>query len=195
MALMDRAKRILLRPKEEWPVIESETTTTADLYKGYIVPLAAIGPIASWIGMSVFGLTVPFIGTYRISLASGLARAVVSFVLALAGVYVLAFVINSLAPRFGGQENMGQSLKVAAYSSTAAWVAGVFGIIPALALLSILGLYSLYLLYLGLPVLMKSPQERSLGYAITVVIVGIVLFLVIAVVGGLFMSLPTGRLP
>src|SRR6266704_1281620 len=48
--LLERAKNILLKPNAEWPVIAAETTSTGKLYTGYIVPLAAIGPIASIIG-------------------------------------------------------------------------------------------------------------------------------------------------
>ena len=65
MALVDRVKNILLTPKTEWEVIDAEPTTVADLYKGYIIPLAAIGPVAQAIGSSVFGYTVPFSATYR----------------------------------------------------------------------------------------------------------------------------------
>ena len=42
-------------------------------------------------------------------------------------------------------------------------------------MLGILGVYSLYLLYLGLPVLMKSPKEKALGYTLVVVLAAIVL--------------------
>ena len=35
MNLVDRAKNILLKPKQEWEIINEETTTTADLYKNY----------------------------------------------------------------------------------------------------------------------------------------------------------------
>ncbi len=60
MALADRVKKILLNPKEEWQVIDQEPATVAGLYSGYIVPLAAIGPIAQAIGSSVFGISMPF---------------------------------------------------------------------------------------------------------------------------------------
>ncbi|HEV8613124.1 MAG TPA: YIP1 family protein, partial [Gemmatimonadales bacterium] len=95
---------------------------------------------------------------------------------------VLALIIDALAPSFGGQKNPIQALKVAVYSSTAAWLAGIFAIIPSLGVLGILGLYSLYLLYLGLPILMKAPQDKAIGYTLVVVIVGIVIFVVIGVV-------------
>jgi hypothetical protein len=146
MALVDRVKNILLTPKTEWAVIDEEPTTAGDLYRGYIIPLAAIGPVAQAIGYSVFGFPVPFIGTYRMPLTTAVVQAVVAYVMTLVGVFVLAVIIDKLAPTFGGVPNQVQALKVAAYSATASWVAGIFMLIPPLSFLAIVGLYSLYLL-------------------------------------------------
>jgi len=187
MALVDRVKNILLTPKTEWEVIDAEPTTVADLYKGYIIPLAAIGPVASAIGALVFGYR-GFGIVYRPPVGTVLSSAVVTYLLTLGGVYVLALIIDALAPTFGGTQNQTQALKVSAYSSTASWVVGIFGLIPVLSVLGILGLYSLYLLYLGLPVLMKAPAEKAMGYTAVVIIAAIVLFLVIGLVAGTFMT-------
>jgi hypothetical protein len=187
MALLDRVKNILLTPREEWRVIDAEATTPADLYKEYIIPLAAVGPVASAIGSLVFGYHA-FGMSYRPPIGTVLASSIVTYLLTLGGVYVLALIIDALAPNFGGTANQIQALKVAAYSSTASWVAGIFGLIPALSWLGILGLYSLYLLYLGLPVLMKAPEDRAMGYTVVVIIAAIVLFLVIGLVAGTFMA-------
>jgi hypothetical protein len=191
MDLVERAKRILLQPGQEWQVINTETTTTADLYKSYIVPLAAIRPVASTIGMSVVGVSVPFFGTYRVPIGASISHAVVTYVMTLVGVYVLALIINALAPTFAAQKNDIQALKVAAYASTAAWLAGIFTLIPLLSILGILGLYSLYLLYLGLPILMKAPQEKALAYTAVVVVAAIVVFAVVSFVAGAFVTYPT----
>ena len=188
MNLVDRVKRILLTPRDEWRVIEAEAATPASLYTGYIMPLAAIGPVAQAIGYSVFGMTVPFAGTYRTPIGTAITGAVVTYALTLIGVYVLALVIDMLAPTFNGTRSQIQALKVAAYSSTAGWVAGVFALLPGLRVLGLLGLYSLYLLYLGLPVLMKAPEDRALGYTVVVIIVAIVLFMLIGMVAGSFVS-------
>ncbi|MBA3260261.1 MAG: YIP1 family protein [Gemmatimonadales bacterium] len=192
MALADRVKQILLAPKEEWVVIDREPATVASLYTGYILPLAAIGPVAQAIGYSVFGMNVPFMGTYRTPIGSAITSAVVAYVLTLAGVYALALVIDALAPTFNGTRNRIQALKLAAYSSTASWLAGIFALIPGLRILTILGLYSLYLLYLGLPVLMKSPPEKALGYTVVIVLAAIVLFMLIGLVAGRFLTGPMG---
>ena len=46
MALVDRVKNILLTPRTEWSAIAGETATVQGLYTGYIMILAAIGPVA-----------------------------------------------------------------------------------------------------------------------------------------------------
>jgi Yip1 domain len=186
MNLVDRVKRILLSPRTEWEVIDAEQTTPAALYTGYIAPLAAIGPIAQLIGFSVFGIPLPLRGTYRVPFGSALTGAIISYVLSLVVIYLLALIIDALAPTFSGQRNQIQALKVAAYSSTAAWVAGIFALIPWLGFLGIVGLYSLYLLYLGLPVLMKAPREKAVPYTAVVILAAIVLFVVVGMIAGRF---------
>ena len=186
--LVDRVKAILMRPKNEWPVIEAEQTDIATLYRRYVIPLAVIGPLATAIGGAVIGTNLPVVGAVRVPITNALVGAIVAFVLALLGTYIVAQVIDNLAPRYSGTRNLTQAFKIAAYSSTAQWVAGIFALIPALSPLSILGLYSLYLLYLGLPVLMKVPQEKAMTYTVTVVVVAVIVFIVIGVVSGIVLG-------
>ena len=184
MAIVDRIKNICLKPNAEWPVIAAETTTTKDLIVGYVVPLAAIGPIAAFIGGTVIGRSLPFIGSYHVPMVAGLTLAIFTYIMSIVGIFVLSFIINALAPSFGGEKNSAQALKVAVYSYTPMWVAGVLNLLTALGLLAILaGCYGLYLLYLGLPRLMKAPQEKAVGYTVVVVICAIVLSAIIGVVG------------
>lgn len=172
--LVARAKAILLTPKNEWPVIASEPTTVADLYKGYIIPLAAIPAIFA------------FLGTLRIGFGAGVGAMVISYVLGLISTYVVALIVNALAPTFGGQKDSIQALKVVAYASTASWVAGVAQIVPLIGWVVALagGIYSVYLLYIGLPPTMKNPQEKSAGYTAVTVIIVIVLGIVVGAVIG-----------
>lgn len=197
MLLMDRAKSILLEPNVTWKAIDAEFTKPAALYKDYILPLAALGPVCTAIGMSLFGLRVPIVGaTFRVPITAALTQAVVGYVLAVVGVFVVAQIINALAPSFGGQKNAVQALKAAAYSSTAAWVAGVLNLIPALALIGLLvSLYSLYLLYAGLPVVMKAPKDKALGYTVVVIIAVVVVWLIIGAVSAAFLPGYSGLQP
>jgi hypothetical protein len=187
--LKDRVMKILTTPKTEWPVIEAESTDVGKLYREYVGILAAIPAVAGFIGMSVVGFSAPIIGSYRLGIGTGLANAIVSYVLTLVGVYVAALVIDKLAPTFESKSDQMQALKLVAYASTAAWIAGIFAIIPALGVLAILGgLYSIYLFYLGLPVLMKTPAAKVVPYmvvsAIVVIVVSVVVNLVAAALTG-----------
>ena len=179
--LVERVKAILLRPAQEWDRIDGEQTSVGQLYKSYVLPLAAIPVVAELVGSLVFGHSVLGL-TYRPSVGSALGTAVVQYVLALASVFIIALVVDALAPTFNATRNRNQALKVAAYSATAAWVAGIFSIFPPVSILTVLGLYSLYLLYLGLPKLMKAPQEKALPYTAVVIVVAIAVWIIIAAV-------------
>jgi hypothetical protein len=172
-ALAERVKAILLRPAREWEVIDAEPATIAGIYRGYLMYIAAIGPLASFIGQVVFS---------HIPVVPAAIAAVAAYVVMLAAAYAMAWVIDVLAPSFGGARSRVQAFKVSAYSATAGSVAGIFAIVPVLAFLSILGLYGLYLLWLGLPRLMKVPQEKQLGYYAAVIVCLLLIAVVISVI-------------
>jgi hypothetical protein len=188
MNLSDRAKNIMLTPKTEWPLVDAEPGAIGDIYKRYVVPLAAIPVVAGFIGMSLIGVSVPGLGTVRTSLGAGLVTAILQFALSLGLVYVLALVIDALAPTFGGRKDMLSAVKVSAYSMTPMWLAGIFAIIPAISFLTLLGLYGVYLLYLGLPRLMRTPEDKAVAFTSVVVLAAIVLSIVLAAVLGVFLG-------
>jgi hypothetical protein len=180
--LIERVKNILLKPAETWSIIAEEPATIGGLYTGYAMILAAIPPVAGFIGGQVFGIS--FLGvTYRPAFIGALVGAILQYVLALIGIYILALIVNALAPSFDGQKNQVQAVKVAVYAYTASWVAGIFGLVPVLAPLAILGgLYSLYLLYVGLPRVMHAPLAKAMGYTAVTVISAIVITIIIGIV-------------
>ncbi|KQP44044.1 hypothetical protein ASF31_12475 [Brevundimonas sp. Leaf280] len=183
-ALIARVKGILLQPKSEWLKIDGEFATTKSLFTRYAMILAAIGPVCSLLG----GQLMPIMGV-KLSIVGAIVVALVSYGMSLLGVFLLGLIINALAPNFGGTANKVQAMKLAVYSWTAAWLAGVFGLIPMLGILAILGLYSFYLLFVGLPILMKVPEDKKVGYFIVTVIAGVVMYFIIsAIVGAISMS-------
>lgn len=182
--LIARVKAIILQPKATWEVIDAEPATVSGIFKSYVVPLAAIPPVCAAIGSVVFGASA-FGITVRTGPVQAIVGAVLSYALALVGVYVISLIIDALAPNFGATKDKTQAYKVAAYSYTPGWVAGVLGLLPSLAPLGIIaGLYGLYLLYLGLPRLMKASEEKAVPYtAVTIIVALVVGFVMAAVVG------------
>lgn len=187
MALIQRVQDILLKPKATWPAIAQEPASVASVYNSYVIYLAAIPAIATFIGLSLVGVGGLGFG-FRIPIVTGLVNMVVSFVLSLVMVFVLTLIVDALAPTFGGTKNQIAALKVVAYGATASFIGGIFSVLPALSILGLLaGLYSIYLIYTGLPVLMRCPPEKAGGYTAVVIVCGIVLGILIAVVMGAFM--------
>ena len=177
--LLDRAKALMLSPRDEWPKIATETETAQEAFTHYVMPLAAIGPIAGLLGSQVFGYSVMGI-SYRPGLLNAITTAVVTYLLTLVGVLVLAVIADILAPKFGGAPSRTNAMKLIAYGSTAAWLVGIFALIPSLALFGLLGLYSLYLYYTGATPMMKVPLDKAPGYTAVTLVCAIVLMLVIA---------------
>ncbi|CAN5150156.1 hypothetical protein BH11PSE2_BH11PSE2_04740 [soil metagenome] len=177
-ALLARVKGLILHPRAEWETIDAEPATAGGLYRRYILILAAIGPVASLIGGLLFGFHLGR-NAFAPAPVNALVGAVVGYGLTLAGVYVLALLIDNLAPYFKAKPDRIQALKVAAYSATAAWLASIFGLVPQLAILSVFGAYSGYLIFLGLNRLM-NPASRPVIYALVVFVSGLVMMLIIA---------------
>ena len=179
MNLVDRVQKLFVATDAEWAVIKDETHTVAGLFTQYVMILAAIPAVASFIGWSVVG----FSGGYRMPIAAGLANAVITYVLTLGSVYAMALVIDFAAPHFQGERDFMQALKIAAFSPTSWWIAGVFSLLPTLSILSVVGgLHSIWLLYTGLP-LMAVPEDRLVNYAAVVILASIVITVIILVVG------------
>jgi Yip1 domain len=184
MNLVNRAKNMILSPKTEWDVAAAEPTPPAQVVTGYVLPLAAAYALASFIGTA---LIASFIGGAA-GIGFALVAAIYHLVMAVVMVFVMGFIIDALAPTFAGTKNFNQAVKVSAYAYTPVWVFGLLTIIPFLGWLAVLVgvIYSLYLLYLGLPRLMRSPEDKSVPYVVVIIVCAIVLGILVSMVGGLF---------
>ena len=179
--LIDRVKNILMKPKEAWETISRDRATPGDVLVNYVLPLAALGPICSFIGGQLFGFGGLFF-SYRPSLLGSLGGAALEFISTLVMLVLVTFIADKLAPKFGGESNTGRAFKWIGYGATASFVAGVFGLVPGLGVLGLLGLYSLYLLYVGATPMMSVPRDKALGFTAATVACGILVSIVLGVV-------------
>lgn len=194
MNLVQRTTDILLKPQSTWTAVAAEDTPPARLMTGYVLPLAAIAPVAGLIGSTVFGTNLGGV-TMRVPIVSAVVTAVLSFAMAIALVYVMAHVVNKLATNFGAKPNLNQAFKLMAYSATAGFVGGIVGLIPALGPLGLIAaLYSIYLLYLGVPLLMQCPAEKQVAFTVVIVVCMLMVSLVMGLVIGLVTPSPMPQL-
>jgi hypothetical protein len=165
MDLASRLKGILVAPEAEWALIEKEPGTPGYLFPTYVAYLAAIPPVAGFIGSAIIGVAVPGIGTIRVPLLAGLLGAVIAYLLTFAVIYAVALLIDQLAPRFGGTKGFPNALKATVYSLTPYWLAGIFYVMAGLRFVTyVAALYGIYLLWTGLPRLMRTPRDRAAAY-------------------------------
>ena len=189
MDIAQRVQRILLNPKEEWARIKAEPGTPAGLFSSYVAVLAAVPAVCQFAGNVIVGSRLPMVGWYRWPVGRALGNAIVSYAFALATVCLFALIINALAPSFASSKNMTNALRLAAYSMTPRWVAGILNVVPGLGFLGVLAsLYGLFILYLGFETpMMDTPKDRASGYLVISVIVVIALIVVFELVlGGVY---------
>jgi Yip1 domain len=173
MNLVERAKDIVLRPRTEWSAVDRESNEIGDLFANYVGVLAAIPAICALIRRVLAG----------VPLTTALSIAIAAYVLSFLTVYVMALIIDQLAPHFAGRRDFENALKLVIYSATPIWLSGVFLLIPGLGFLVLFGILdAVYLLWLGITPLMRSPHDRALGYMGVILVCLIVVVAAFAVV-------------
>jgi hypothetical protein len=183
MNLIERAKKIILTPKTEWEVIASEESSMMQVITSYVVPLAAVPAVAAFIGYSFIGVSVPYFGKVAGGINYGIGMAVTQFISAILGVVLTSYIVDMLATSFASQKNINKAAQLVAYSFTPAWIGGVLMMYPPLGMLgSLFGLYGLYLLYLGLPKLMKTPEDKVVIYLIVTIVVAVVVTVILSAI-------------
>lgn len=176
-SLLARVRSLIFRPEGAWDRIAAEPATPNEIYKTYVLPLAAVPSVCGLIGVLAFrGFHIASVSVRR-SFAGSLIEAVMSYALTIVLVFIMAVVVDVAAGLFGGVRDRTQAFKLAAYSGTAFWAAGVFALYPSLTFPAgvLGGIYSLYTLNLGLPKMMKVDRDRALTCFAVILLAAIVL--------------------
>jgi Yip1 domain len=185
MNIIERAKNILTTPKTEWEVINTESATPMSLLTGYVMLLALIPAVAGLLG------SVLFAGRWSFGMGYALTSAIISYVISIVAYFVLTYAIDLLANSFDSQKDINKSAQVAAYASTASYIAGALNFIPFLGLLVTLGgaIYAGYLIYLGIGPLKKTPEDKKVVYTIVAIIINIAAIMIIgAILGAILLT-------
>jgi len=180
MDLVARVQGILLKPNEEWAKIKDEELTLVQLFSHYAVILAAIPAVAQFLGRVLMGgARVPFTG--RSILGRAFFYSIIYYLALLALAYLLGFVIHALSPSFSSQQNLTQAMKLAVFSMTPIWLAGILYVLPFLGILVYLAMfYSFFLLYLGFDAsLMQTPKDKVVGYFVITAVAAVIIYIVV----------------
>ena len=170
MNAVARVKAILIDPAAAWRGFEKDIGDPAYLLGRYVAVLALIPALSSFVGATLIGVVAPSGTILRTDLIGGLFGAIFSYAASCAIVVLLGLIIDLLAPRFGGRRNFEDAFKLAVYSFTPLWLAGMFLLLPGLRFLLLTGVYGIYLFWLGAPRLAKVPEQQAANFTLVIVI-------------------------
>jgi len=178
MQWINRVQQVLLHPAAALDSIKAEQVSEKELLQQFVVLVAAVPAIAGLLGSLFEG------GNFFRALLWG----VLFFCLSVAGVWITAKILTSLAPSFEAKTDYISMLKLAAYTFTPIFLACIFFLIPPIYGLSILGIYGFYLFWIGLPRMIQCPAEELFNFrAIGIIVIAVailVIFIISAVISG-----------
>jgi Yip1 domain len=169
---------LFAHPEEEWKTIRKENCTIGKCYCSHVLLLAAIPPLAGYIGTTQVGWQVASREVHRLTPDSALWIAVLSYFTILVAVFSIGKMIHWMGQTYGAKQTLSQCIALAAYTATPLFLMGVMLLYPVLWLNLLLGLpvlaYTVYLLYTGVPIVMGIPAERGFLFSTAVLAVGLV---------------------
>lgn len=166
--LARRVKNLLIRPKAEWLVIESEPVyESQEIARDYALPLIFATVFWEFVVVGARLKMVYF--------------AIVNFTLLMLGLFLTTSLVYELSSRFGSFADRNSAAKLVAYASTPIWLAQLAQSgAEWLFLLKPMGVFfAVYLYHLGIPILMKPAPSRRVAYttAVMLVVLGVNAFL------------------
>ena len=173
--LWDKALDFLATPQQAWERAAAETTSPADLYRSYLLPMGAIPAIGLFFGMlfAGAGIRTAFVIAFFI------------YLFMMVGIAAFVLVLEIVAPKFQASITRANAFKLAGYSMTASFVSGILYLVPIQLLTVLAGiasLYSLYLLWLGLPRMAAVPEENVPKFFVVSLLVALAVTVVFGIV-------------
>ena len=169
---------LFAHPEEEWKSIRKENCTIGRCYCSHVLLLAAVPPIAGYIGTTQVGWHIVTAEVHRLTHQSALWIAILSYLTILVAVFTIGKMIHWMGQTYGTKQPLSQCIALAAYTATPLFLIGVMLLYPVLWLNLLIGLvalaYTVYLLYLGVPIVMGVTKERGFLFSSAVLAVGLV---------------------
>lgn len=169
---------LFAHPEEEWKDIRKEDCTIGRCYCSHVLTLAAVPPIAGFIGTTQIGWQIGGGDPVTLSTNSALSISILYFIAILVGIFTMGKSIHWMGKTYGADVELPRAIGLAAYTATPLFLIGLMGLYPILWLNLLVGLpalaYTVYLLYTGVPIMMDISQERGFLFSSAVLAVGLV---------------------
>ena len=177
---------LLVRPSSQWQSIAELPEKSLNTLVLYPALMAILPAVAWYYGTSRVGWTVGD-SENAIKLTIDSARQIsILFYLAMIGcVAVIGYFIHWMSDTYGAESTATKGIVIAGLTATPLFIAGLVGFYPLLWLDLLIGVaavsWSVYLLYLGIPIVMKIPEERGFLFSSAVIAIALVILICLMV--------------
>lgn len=178
---------LLVRPSAQWRAVADLPESSFRTLMLYPCFFALLPAIAWFYGTSQVGWSVGENGdTIKLTAQSARQISVLFYLTMLGSVGVIGYFVHWMADTYGGDSSFTKGIVIAGLTSTPLFIAGLVGFYPLLWIDLLIGVaavsWSVYLLYLGIPIIMKIPEER--GFLFSSAVVGVAMVILICMMVG-----------
>jgi len=191
VALFDRVKLIITKPRECWDTIALENSNPRYTTGSLLLPLLALGAIFAFVGMQVFGLHYEHLGSWHRPWFDDLRYQLIAIILFIVRIFAQSYTVKSIAKEFGGQEDFDRAFALLAHVAIPEMASHLLSIFPSLvssqAFISLLWLllvaYTSILVYHGAYKMMGVPKGQQGIFAAASLALMLLVYVGINIVG------------
>ncbi len=176
---------LFYNPQKEWEKIAAESEGTIKRSLIYFIFFAMLPAIAMFIGTTQTGWVVSGSEPIRITVASAIPLAVLFYAAIIGGLVFIGLMVHWMSETYDAESFPIKGVVLMGYAFVPIFLAGLLAVYPVWWIDIILAVaafsYAIRLVYLGVPTMMKVPEDRGFLYASAVFMVALVYVVVVLV--------------
>lgn len=170
---------LLVRPRTQWSRIAELPRGSLNILVLYPFILALLPAVAWYYGTSHIGWTINGDNAIRLTTNSALQLCILFYFAMVSCIVAIGFFIHWMAGTYGAETTLAKGIVIAGLSATPMFILGLVGFYPLLWVDLLVAVtaasWSVYLLYLGIPIMMRIPEERGFLFSSAVMAVSLVI--------------------
>jgi hypothetical protein len=177
---------LLVRPSAQWRTVADLPESSFRTLVLYPCFLAILPAVAWFYGTTQVGWTVGDHGeTIKLTVESARQICILFYLTMVACVAIIGYFIHWMSDTYGAESTATKGVVIAGLTATPLFIAGLVGFYPLLWLDMLVGVtaicWSVYLMYLGIPIVMKIPEERGFLFSSAVLAIAMVIMICLMV--------------
>ena len=174
---------LMIQPRQTWTRLSEKMPASLPAALVYPLILAALPAVAWYFGTTRKGWAIGSSDLVKLTTDSALTIVILFYAAMVAAVIGVGVMLHWMSRTYGAQSTVAKGIAIAGFTATPLFIAGVLGFHPSFLIDLMVGLgaacYAVYLLYIGIPIVMRIPEERGFLFASAVLAVCFVFLIVI----------------